>query len=433
MTANVSTEKTADLSYRVVRLQAQNIKKLKAVDITPKPDADVVIVAGNNGEGKTSVLDSIMYALGGADAVAADPIRHGQNKATCIVDCGEFTATRTITPKGQTLELKAKNGKRIEQPQTFLDGLLGQLTFDPLGFSRLPARARVTTLLKLVDLPINLDEMAATRGALFDQRTDANRRKRDLEGELRELPEPALEDFAEPVDVGGLIAEKNRLVHSAQAVDMAKRAAAEAGRTVEDRQRRVNECEAALLHAKNELMAAEDEQVMANAAWAVMPQVDPSGVDAELAAAHETNLRRERAKNWNTKARGLKMAEWIVHDLSEKIEALDAEKGTALAAAQFPIDGLSFADGDVSFSGILFDQLSSAEQLRVSLAMAMAMNPRMRVIRITDGSLLDETSMGIVREMARDRGYQVWIECVGPRADATVIIEDGEVVANEPR
>ena len=86
-----STEKTAVESpgngsgFRIVRLQAQNVKKLKAIDITPKPGAPLVIVAGNNGEGKTSVLDAIMWALGGADAVPKDPIRHGQTKAIATV------------------------------------------------------------------------------------------------------------------------------------------------------------------------------------------------------------------------------------------------------------------------------------------------------------------------------------------------------------
>ncbi|MEW5876072.1 MAG: hypothetical protein AB1752_12940, partial [Candidatus Zixiibacteriota bacterium] len=161
---------------------------------------------------------------------------------------------------------------------------------------------------------------------------------------------------------------------------------------------------------------------------AALVDPDTTEIDAQIAAASETNVKIERAAQYRERRKKLGAMAQEISGLTNNIEALDKQKADALAAAQFPIDGLCFADGDVSYNGVLFDQLSSAEQVRVSLAMAMSMNPKLRVILIKDGSLLDETSLGIIREMAQERGFQIWLEVVGNRADATVIIEDGAVV-----
>jgi hypothetical protein len=74
-----------------------------------------------------------------------------------------------------------------------------------------------------------------------------------------------------------------------------------------------------------------------------------------------------------------------------------------------------------------FAQGSSAEQLRVSVAMGLAMNPRLGVLLIRDASLLDDDSMAIVAEMAATANAQVWLERVGDGAECSVVIEDGSV------
>ena len=104
----------------------------------------------------------------------------------------------------------------------------------------------------------------------------------------------------------------------------------------------------------------------------------------------------------------------------------------AIAAAKMPVAGLGFGDGVVTYNDIPFDQASSAEQLRVSLAIAMAANPKLRVIRIEDGSLLDEDSLAQIAAMAKDHDYQVWIERVETSGKVGFVIEDGHVKGAAP-
>ncbi len=115
--------------------------------------------------------------------------------------------------------------------------------------------------------------------------------------------------------------------------------------------------------------------------------------------------------------------------LTAEIEGLDRNKAEGLAAAVFPVDGLGFDESGVTYKGIPFSQASSAEQIQVSLAMAMSLNPTLRVIRIMDGSLLDADSLALISTAATDADYQVWIERVGDGGEGGVVIEDGEIEA----
>lgn len=49
---------------KIISLKSENVKRLSVVEVIPK-DKALVIVAGKNGQGKSSVLDSIMFALAG--------------------------------------------------------------------------------------------------------------------------------------------------------------------------------------------------------------------------------------------------------------------------------------------------------------------------------------------------------------------------------
>jgi alpha-D-ribose 1-methylphosphonate 5-triphosphate synthase subunit PhnL len=123
----------------------------------------------------------------------------------------------------------------------------------------------------------------------------------------------------------------------------------------------------------------------------------------------------------------LKAATKEANDLTEKLEAIEKQKAELLAKAPFPVPGLAFDDSGVLYQGIPFAQASGAEQLRVSVAMGIAMNPTLKVLLIRDGSLLDETNLEMIAQMAAEADAQVWLERVGKGDEVSVVIEDGEV------
>ena len=117
--------------------------------------------------------------------------------------------------------------------------------------------------------------------------------------------------------------------------------------------------------------------------------------------------------------------------LSERIKACEGKRQEAIQAAKMPLEGLSFNDyGNIIFGGFPLDQASQAEQLRISMEIAMAAQPELRIIRISDGSLLDSESLEAIRTAAAAGDYQIWIESVDESGKVGVVIEDGEVVAD---
>src|ERR1700682_607636 len=108
---------------KIIALQAENIKKLVAVEI--RPDGNLVQIKGKNGQGKTSVLASIWWALSGQANIQGNPIRQGENKAKIRLDMGEVVVTRTFKKykEGHTtssITVENAEGTAIKQPQTML-------------------------------------------------------------------------------------------------------------------------------------------------------------------------------------------------------------------------------------------------------------------------------------------------------------------------
>lgn len=399
---------------RIISLTAENVKRLRAVDITP--DGHVQVITGRNGAGKTSVLDAIWLALGGGPAAKSTvrPIRDGETKASVRLDLGDLVVTRTWTASGTTLKVESADGAKFSSPQKMLDDLVGRLSFDPLAFTQLPAKAQRDALLSLVDLPFEPADLDRRRARLFDERTAIGRTGVSLKGRLDGLPPVDAPD--EEVSSASVLAD----LRAAQDIQRANQAAFD----------RAARAQSAREHAEAALVAARAEEDAALEACRALPDTpDVAAIEQRLASVDEVNAavraKRERRQVMDEHSRV--RAEYEAK--TEAIAALDQEKADGLAAATFPIDGLGFDTDGVTYQGVPFSQASSAEQIRVSLAMAMALNPKLRVIRILDGSLLDADNLALVADMASAQDYQVWIERVTDGSGVGIVIEDGEVAS----
>jgi len=122
--------------------------------------------------------------------------------------------------------------------------------------------------------------------------------------------------------------------------------------------------------------------------------------------------------------------------LTAAMEERTQRKNAAIASAKMPIDGLGWDDDDVLLDGIPFDQASQAEKIRASVAIAMAANPKLRVLCVRDGSLLDKESWRLLGELVDGQDYQCWVEVTDDAAKTGIVIEDGTVArqpATEPK
>lgn len=396
-------------NMRIVKLKAENIKKLVAIEITPK--GDVVKISGKNGAGKSSVLDAIMYALGGKDVIDPKPVRNGQEKGLVQLDLGDMIVERRFTAGGEnsTLTVTNKEGAKFGSPQAVLDKLIGRLAFDPMDFMQMEPKKQNETLRELIGL--DFTEMDAERKQAFDERTDHTRRFKDMRAQREAVKfDPA--GAKEEVSSADLLAEYNEAKDQSDKVTKAKQALADAEKTI-------SELEVKLAHLRSNLPA------MKEAAGQITPSLE--ALSNQMATLDERNKNARAFKQAQALDQQLADVEKKGKACSEKIDGIDKDKADLIAASSMPVQGLSFGEGEVLYNGLPLNQASTAEQLRVSIAMAMAMNPKLRVIRITDGSLLDSTSMKLIEEMAAKNDYQCWMEVVDESGSVGVCIEDGAV------
>lgn len=418
---------TAASPLTIVELRASNVKRLRAVSIRPDEHGNLVVLGGRNGQGKTSVLDAITMALGGKETICPEPIRRGADHAEIVLDLGELVVRRTFTPSGGgSLVVANKDGARFQSPQTMLDALVGKLTFDPLAFARETGKRKAEILRELLGL--DFADLDRKRAALYVDRTAANRRTAALRAQADGLAHHP-DAPAEAPSVAKLLTELKQAEDRNRANADLRRKAELALRAFEDRQRAVEDLRHRLQEAEALADAvgkgAREAAELANAAVDVDTEPARRAIeDADLISQQVASNRR-RAEAFAEAV----LAQSESDRLTEQIGAIDEAKTAAIADADMPVPGLGFdAEGGVTLDGIPLEQASGAEQLRVSVAIGLKMNPRLRVLLIRDASLLDSHSLRLVADMAQQAGSQVWLERVEQDEMTTVLIEDGEAL-----
>ena len=409
---------------RIIELRAENFQRLTAVEI--RPDGDVVQIGGLNGAGKTSLLDSIWAALGGARAIPTEPIRKGQQTALIKLDLGEFKITRTFARKEDgayttTLKVQAADGSRPERAQDFLNTIWNAYAVDPLRFVNMKPDEQFDCLKSFVP-DVDFHAIAMANGKDFTARTDINRRAKELRAQADGivLPPgkiPPLVDLAALEKKLGDAANHNSLIERRRANrSQAEARAGELEFRAKELRRQADELDREARELRAELAGAEP-----------LPEpIDVSAVQAALAAGREGNAAAATAARRGALEREAADLEAESAALTARMEKRELDKQVAITAAKMPVHGISFGDGCVLLDGVPFEQGSLARRLRAGVEIAAAMNPKLRVVRISDGSLLDRNSRKWLAEFAAKNDLQVWLECVddGP---VGFVIEDGHL------
>jgi hypothetical protein len=339
------------------------------------------------------------------------------------------------------LTIEGKDGKVWKDPDEVLRSLMGAISFDPLAFLSMEPKKQFDALAHIAMPDVDLDAIEVQAKADYDQRTVIKKERDALQ--LRRdailIPE-------------GLPTEKINEV--ALVTDLQKASEYNAGlqELQRDRDRleervAADEAEAQTNRTKAEELRAQAEnldraafvldesnkktrEVMAR--WEPLPEPrDSADLAEKINHARHVNAAIERAAGRAKLDEEIaaKQAEW--EELDEAVKRGVRKKDEALALAKYPIEGLGFDTGkrEVIYNNLPFDQGSHAEQMKVSMSIGMAINPKLRIMRIKDGSLLDDKTLAIVTAMAVDKDFQVWIEEVSTTGKVGIYLEDGEVKA----
>lgn len=416
---------TIDNSYRIIELEASNFQKLQIVKIVPEDGS--IVLKGKNAQGKSSVLDAITATLTGK--TVAEPIRDAQGEARIKINLGELVIERVWTSKGTYLTVKSAAGAVYPSPQAMLNKLVGVLSFDPSQFMEMDEKKQVQVLKDLTGL--DFSDIDAKRKMKYDERTAINRQITETQGQIAGIPDvnaPDVEvsiaalstEYQRRVDVNAVNDEKREQYADFQ--DVCKRNTDERDALIA----RMAEIQSVLnnvnkiITADQRALATKEEEIDA------LSDLSLTDITQQMQTAEETNrLVRQRIQR-NELSGKMKKLDGVSNSLTDEIAKLDQLKQEKLKATKMPIDNLSFDDTGVRFNGKPIAKASDGEKLMIGLSIALALNPKIRVILMRKGSFLDEDNLKAAMEIAGKNNAQLWIERVGT-AGMGILIEDGRI------
>lgn len=412
---------------KISKLEIENVKRVKAVKIVPT-SSGLTVVGGKNGQGKTSVLDAIAWALGGnkyrpsqaeREGSVVPPYLHLSLSNGLIVERkGKNSDLKVIDPNGQ------KGGQQL------LDSFVEELAIDLPKFMNSTSKEKANILLRIIGVGDKLHELETKEKEIYNRRHTIGQiadQKAKFAKEQPYYPDAP----KEPISASELIRQQQEIL----------------ARNGENQRKR---------HRLTQIKAAYDSQrleverlqLLLNEAQTKYAQL---GADLEIAQKDTLDLMDESTEELeaniqqideiNRKVRAnldKDKAETDANDyrvqyeaLTGNITAIRQQKTDLLTNANLPLPGLSVEDGELTYNGQKWDNMSGAEQLRVATAIVRRLKPNCGFILLDKLEQMDLETMNEFGRWLEQEGLQAIATRVSTGDECSIIIEDGYVSGQE--
>ena len=406
---------------KITQFEAENIKRIRAVTVTPGTNG-LTIVGGKNGQGKTSVLDAIIWALGGDRYRPSQPQRDGSTLPPKI----KLTLSNGIIVErsGKNSDLKVTDPSGRKAGQQLLNSFVEQFALDMPKFMQAAPRDKAVTLLRVIGLEARVGELDRKEQELYNQRRAIGQisdQKKKYADELPSYPD-APDEIVSASELiqrqQAILARNGENQRKRQRRDELKRQKAAQEQTVQSLKRQLQEAE-----KRYQSIAADYETAQKDA----LDLLDESTAELEKSIrdidATNTKVRtnqakahaQEEAKQYSDQYEGL----------TAQIEDVRKQKRDLLNGANLPLPGLSVENGELTYMGKPWDCMSGSDQLRVSAAIVRALKPQCGFILMDKLEQMDLDSLREFGAWMAEQGLQGIATRVSTGDECSIIIEDG--------
>lgn len=431
------TEAKSEKHYRIQTIEVRNVMRMKYAYVVPK--GNVITIGGRNKQGKSSFLRSIFMGVGGKGALPSKPIRDGQGKAEVTLDLGEYKIELVIDERDRKLVVRGPDGKSLTSPQKILDALCaGKLAFEPLEFVLMDDKKQDALLRQAAGL--DFTDLDADYKVIYERRTELNRTLKSIKGQFDAAKRHA-DAPAEEKSVAELSAElkarqdaerkvENDLRIYRADLDANSKAVSAAERSITELTEKLEAARKLLADHRRDLAAHEKLVATNEEALAALPK--SSEIQEQLSTVDEANRKVRANAEYDRLKREVDTTEAAIAKSTRALEGIEVQKQERLAEAKFPVKGLGFNDVGPTLDGKGLDVASQAQLIELSVAIALAQNPKLRVFIIREGSLMDDDAMLVLAQLAEKHDMQVWVEIVSKDGEGCdFFIEDGEIVETD--
>lgn len=442
------------MGMTIKRLELRNFQAIK--DFTADFSGYVYLIKGENEVGKSTILKSIVCLLTGErDAVLRNGEKNGFAKMVIGGDGKEYTVELRFTendPRG-TISIKAKDGMRSTNV-SMLRTILNYRNFDAEEFARWSEtaegrRKQIQVVMGLMPPEIanrikTIDaEVLQTKEARKSVNTNVKYKETELESIKAQLSDGDTETYTEPIDLTVLMQESNKAAEQRAKAENVKMQMtsleSELANIPKERERLAADLERAkkayedakaFYNRSIENVAAQEIEIKDKIGkaeqWLSEYDAQPKEDAAEkLAAAQNHNAKCQIVKMFHAKQNEVDAERTKADKLNADLDAYAKERAELVAAAKFPIDGLSFGEDGLTLNDVPFvvGKVSDSQIMEVAAKLVIASNPTVNIFRIGRGESLGAKRLQSIVNLAKENGFQGFIEQV-ERGQETISIEE---------
>lgn len=402
------------MSVKINSLEIENVKRVKAVKIEPT-QSGLTVIGGKNGQGKTSVLDSIAWALGGEKYRPTKPQREGSVIPPSLHI--ELSNGLIVERKGKNSSLKVTDPNGVKGGQQLLNEFIEQFALDLPKFMSASNSEKAKILLRIIGIETQLAELSFEEQKYYNERHSI--------GQIADRKKKYAEEMASYDDVPSELISASELIQRQQEIlarngenqrkrYRAERIAEEAKQLHEQIEKLKVIYQQTLEELKTAQKSAEDLQDESTA------ELEESirNID-EINRKVRANLDKEKAED------DAKQYAEQYNALSDKIDEIRRERKKLLNSADLPLPGLSVENGELLYNGHQWDCMSGAEQLKVSTAIIRKLNPNCGFVLLDKLEQMDTDTLREFGEWLESEGLQAIATRVSVGEECSVIIEDG--------
>lgn len=418
---------------KINELQIENVKRIKAVAIKPT-QSGLTVIGGKNRQGKTSVLDAIAWALGGEDFRPSEAAREGSATPPHIRI--RMSNGLLVERKGKNSALKVTDPSGQKAGQQLLNTFVEKLAINLPKFMEASGKEKARTLLQIIGVGPQLAELEQREKELYQERLYVGRTADQKEKFAAE--QPYYPDAPEePVSAADLIRMQQEILarngENQRKRDRLKEITFEKYRVYDEIQRLEQQI-ADLKERMTERKAAyekvsEDESIAMRDAADLK---DESTAELEDSINHIDAINRKvRANLDKAKAEDdAKVYRDQYTQLSQDLEQVRSDKRALLDSADLPLPDLAVQDGELVYHGQKWDNMSGADQLKVSTAIVRKLNPECGFVLLDKLEQMDLDSLEEFGAWLEAEGLQAIATRVSTGDECSIIIEDGYAITD---
>ncbi|MDE8060633.1 AAA family ATPase [Erysipelothrix rhusiopathiae] len=407
-------------SIKISKLEIENVKRVRAVHVVPS-EKGLTVLGGKNNQGKTSVLDSIAWALGGKKYQPSNPRREGSVTPPSLRV--ELSNGLIVERKGKNSDLKVIDPSGNKAGQALLDSFVEELALDLPKFMEATSKEKARTLLEIIGVGDKLFELDTLENKLYQERLAIGKIADTKKKHAQEMPrhEGVPEEL---ISASDLIKQQQDILARNAEKERKRRNLAH----LEDENKRLKEI---LQDYQTKLEANENDLVEARKSTLDLHDESTAELEANIANIDETNAKIRINLEKDQAEQEAEYYSQQYKDLNEEIDAIRKERLDLLKGADLPLPGLSVVDGELTFNDQHWDNMSGSEQLRVATAIVRKLKPECGFVLIDKLEQMDIDTMKEFGEWLEQEDLQAIATRVSSGDECQIIIEDGYVVGQE--